>query len=88
MPPQIITTYLIVVNAAACLFMLVDKLKAKAGTWRIPETRLIGIALVGGSLGAIIGMHLFRHKTKHLKFMLGLPLILIIQLLLAFVLRT
>jgi uncharacterized membrane protein YsdA (DUF1294 family) len=60
--------------------MLADKLKAKRGAWRIPEATLMGIAAVGGSIGALIGMYCFRHKTRHLKFALGLPLILALQL--------
>lgn len=74
-----IMIYLVLVNAAALVLMLADKQKAKQGVWRIPERTLIGIALIGGSIGAILGMHLFRHKTRHLKFTLGLPLILAAQ---------
>ena len=74
-----IMTYLVLVNAAALVLMLADKQKARQGVWRIPERALIGIALIGGSIGAILGMHLFRHKTRHLKFTLGLPLILAAQ---------
>ena len=76
---QILTTYLVLVNALAFLLMLADKLKARKGAWRIPEATLIGIAGLGGSIGAICGMYLFRHKTRHLKFTLGLPLILVLQ---------
>ena len=71
--------YLIIVNAAAFLLMLADKQKAKRGAWRIPERTLIGAAAIGGSVGALCGMYLFRHKTKHLKFTLGIPLILAAQ---------
>lgn len=71
--------YLIIVNAAAFLLMLADKQKAKRGAWRIPEKTLIGAAAIGGSVGALCGMYLFRHKTKHLKFTLGIPLILAAQ---------
>lgn len=60
--------------------MLVDKLKAKQGAWRIPERTLIGAAVLGGSIGAWMGMYLFRHKTKHIKFTLGIPVILVVQL--------
>ena len=74
-----ILLYLIIVNAAAFLLMLADKLKAKRGAWRIPEKTLIGIAAIGGSIGALCGMYTFRHKTKHLKFTLGIPLILAVQ---------
>jgi uncharacterized membrane protein YsdA (DUF1294 family) len=74
-----ILLYLIIVNAAAFLLMLADKQKAKRGAWRIPEKTLIGAAAIGGSIGALCGMYLFRHKTKHLKFTLGIPLILAVQ---------
>lgn len=72
----IFPAYLIIINAAAFLLMLTDKQKAKRGKWRIPEKTLLGTALLGGSIGAILGMNLFRHKTKHPKFSVGLPLIL------------
>ena len=81
---QILTTYLVLVNATSLTLMLADKLKAKRGAWRIPEATLLKSALHGGSIGAIAGMYLFRHKTRHIKFKLGLPLILAVQLLLAF----
>ena len=77
---QVLTAYLVLVNAAALALMLADKQKARRGVWRISERSLIGIALIGGSIGAIIGMYLFRHKTRHLKFSLGLPLILAVQI--------
>ena len=80
MPFPFLTTYLVLVNACALTLMLADKLKAKKGAWRIPESTLMGIAIAGGSIGAIFGMYLFRHKTKHHKFKLGLPLILMIHL--------
>ena len=83
---NILCTYLVLVNAAAFALMLVDKLKAKKGAWRIPERTLIGIALIGGSIGAIAGMNLFRHKTKHPKFSIGLPVILAIQIVFALLL--
>ena len=77
--------YLVLVNAAAFLLMLADKLKAKKGAWRIPEATLMGIAVIGGSIGAICGMNLFRHKTKHPKFSIGLPMILALQIVLGLV---
>ena len=76
----IVLMYLIIINAAGFLLMLVDKLKAKRGAWRIPEATLMGTAALGGSIGTLIGMYLVRHKTKHLKFTLGVPLILAAQL--------
>ena len=71
--------YLIVINALTILLYGIDKWKAQRSKWRIPEGTLILLAAVGGSIGALIGMYLFRHKTKHLKFTLGVPAILIIQ---------
>ena len=75
--------YLLLIYAAAFLLMLVDKLKAKKNRWRIPERTLFGSALLGGSIGALLGMYTFRHKTKHLSFTLGMPAILIAQVALA-----
>ena len=83
---HLVLLYLITINAAGFLLMLAYKLKAKRGAWRIPEATLLGIAAVGGSIGALIGMYLFRHKTRHLKFTLGLPLILCLQIGLLFLL--
>ena len=75
--------YLLLINAVAFVLMLADKQKARKKRWRIPERTLIGSALLGGSLGALLGMYTFRHKTKHLKFTLGVPAILIAQIALA-----
>ena len=72
--------YLIIVNAAGFLLMLVDKIKAKRNAWRIPEATLMGVAAIGGSIGALSGMYYCRHKTKHIKFTLGIPAILIAQI--------
>lgn len=80
---RLVLLYLIIINAAAFLLMLVDKLKAKHGAWRIPEATLIGVAAIGGSIGSLAGMYLFRHKTRHIKFTVGIPLILVVQLFLA-----
>jgi uncharacterized membrane protein YsdA (DUF1294 family) len=73
-------------NAAGVISMLTDKRKAKKKLWRIPEATLLGIAALGGSVGALVGMYAFRHKTRHMKFTLGIPAILIAQLILAWVL--
>ena len=80
MDNQIVITYLVLINAAAFVLMLADKQKARRGVWRIPEATLLGVAILGGSVGAIAGMELFRHKTRHWKFKLGLPLILALQM--------
>lgn len=60
--------------------MLADKRKAIKNAWRIPEATLMGIALIGGSLGCLIGMRIFRHKTRHPKFSIGLPVTAAIQI--------
>lgn len=72
--------YLLLINAAAFLLMLVDKYKAKRNLWRIPEATLILSAILGGSIGALLGMYTVRHKTRHLKFTMGIPAILALQL--------
>lgn len=72
--------YLLIVNAVSFLLMLIDKQKAKKKKWRIPEATLMGFAAIGGSIGALMGMYTFRHKTLHKKFTLGIPAILIVQL--------
>lgn len=77
--------YLLTVNAAAFLLMLIDKEKAKKRKYRIPEDTLMGIAMLGGSLGAWFGMQVFRHKTKHRKFTLGIPLIIGVQVLIGLI---
>lgn len=79
---KIILAYLLIINAAGFLLMLADKLKAKKNLWRIKEATLLWVAAMGGSIGAIAGMNLLRHKTKHPKFYLGLPLILAVQVVL------
>ena len=71
--------YLLLINAVAFLLMLADKRKAEKKLWRIPESTLLTSAAFGGSIGALAGMYTFRHKTKHLKFTLGVPAILIAQ---------
>ena len=72
--------YLAVVNLAAFALMGVDKRRAERGAWRIPERTLFLPAILGGSPGAILGMQMFRHKTRHRQFMIGMPLILLVQL--------
>ena len=79
---KLILLYLLIINAAGFALMLVDKFKAKKNLWRIPEATLIGVAALGGSIGSLIGMYTVRHKTKHLKFTRGIPLILALQMVL------
>ncbi len=72
--------YLAAINLVTFLVYGVDKLRAKRGAWRIPEKTLFLLPILGGSVGAIAGMKVFHHKTKHWYFKYGLPLILILQL--------
>ena len=81
-----IILYLIAVNALSFLLMLADKHRARKKLWRIPERTLLGAAVIGGSLGSLVGMYLFRHKTKHPKFSVGIPVILMLQVIAAAVL--
>lgn len=78
--------YLGTVNLIAFSLMGIDKRKARMRTFRIPEITLFSSAIIGGSIGAIIGMYFFRHKTKHWYFVYGMPLILILQIALVVVL--
>ncbi len=71
-----ILIYLAVINLVAFVLYGIDKLKAKRKSWRIPESRLIAAAVLGGSLGALAGMLVFRHKTLHAKFVVTVPLLL------------
>lgn len=80
---KLILLYLLLINAAGFVLMLTDKLKAKKNLWRIPEATLMGIAALGGSIGSLLGMYAFRHKTLHSKFTIGIPLILALQVVLA-----
>lgn len=72
--------YLICTNLIGFAMMGIDKWKARKHAWRIPEASLFLIAVIGGSIGSILGMQLFRHKTKHWYFVVGMPLILILQI--------
>ena len=71
--------YLCLINAIGFVLMLLDKYKAKKNLWRIPEITLFFVAVIGGSLGCIGGMYAVRHKTRHLKFTIGMPLIFAVQ---------
>lgn len=79
---ELLIAYLVVINLVAIVLMYIDKQKAKKHQWRISEDTLIGVAILGGGIGALWGMHVFRHKTKHTKFTIGIPLILAAQALL------
>lgn len=75
----IFLVYLAIVNIVGFAMMGIDKQKAIRGAWRIPEASLFLAAIVGGSIGSILGMQVFRHKTKHWYFKYGMPAILILQ---------
>lgn len=78
----ILVLYGIIVNIAGFTVMGIDKRRARRKAWRIPESTLFLIALIGGSIGSIAGMYFFRHKTLHRTFVFGMPAILILQVLL------
>ena len=78
---HIALTYLAVINVMTFFVYGIDKWKAKQSKWRIPEATLLGLAVVGGSIGAWLGMKTWHHKTLHKKFKYGIPAIVIVQLL-------
>ena len=77
---QTIVYYLIVLNIVTFFVYGIDKWKAKQGSWRISEATLLILAVIGGSIGALLGMKIWHHKTMHKKFKYGLPLILLVQI--------
>ena len=84
---QNIIIYFIIINIIGFLAMFIDKQKAKKGKWRIPEKTLFIITALGGGIGTIAGMYTFHHKTKKLKFTIGLPTILILEIILVIYLK-
>lgn len=72
--------YLVLLNMIGILIMYVDKTKAKKKAWRIPEKTLFLVSVLGGSIGIWMGMYIFHHKTKHLRFVIGVPMIILIQI--------
>ena len=77
---QTIISILIVINVLTFLVYGIDKWKAKQGSWRISEATLLTLAVIGGSIGALLGMQVWHHKTMHKKYKYGLPLILSAQI--------
>ena len=77
---RLLIIYLLIINDLGFLLMLIDKYKARKNLWRIPEKTLLGVALMGGSIGSYAGMQIFRHKTKHPQFYIGIPVIMAVQL--------
>ena len=80
---NIAIAYFLLVNIVAFIAFGVDKFKSKKGRRRIPESSLLLLAVVGGSVGALLGMKVFRHKTLHAKFKFGVPAILVVQIVIA-----
>ena len=76
-----ILIYYLVINAAAFIMYGLDKRKAIRGEWRIPEKTLLLVAAAGGGIGAFLGMQIFRHKTRHMQFVILVPLCIIVHLL-------
>ena len=77
---HVVLIYLAVINVVTFFMYGIDKWKAKNSKWRIRETALLGLAVLGGSIGAWLGMKVWRHKTQHKKFKYGVPAIIIVQL--------
>ncbi len=77
---KILFVYFMIINLLSLFLMAEDKRRARRHLWRIPERTLFAAALVGGSVGALLGMYLFHHKTRHWYFVIGMPLILAAQL--------
>lgn len=74
-----IIAYVTIINLITFILFGNDKRRSKKGGWRIPEKTLLGLCVIGGSVGGLLGMRVFHHKTKHLQFSLGIPIILILQ---------
>lgn len=81
---KLILGYLFIVNIIGLAVMGIDKAKAIKGAWRIPEKTLFLFSLIGGSIGTWAGMYLFHHKTKHWYFVIGMPAILVLQLVIVY----
>ena len=83
---RVLIYYLLGINLLTFFIYGIDKWKARRDKWRVPEATLLMLAALGGSVGALLGMSVFHHKTKHKKFLIGVPLILLAQLALAYLL--
>lgn len=79
-PMIMVLAYLLIVNMIGFVLMFVDKKRAQNNQWRIKEVTLFLTAAIGGSIGSMLGMKAFRHKTKHLSFIIGMPAIFLVQL--------
>ena len=80
---KVLLAWLLIINLFGFIQMFADKRRARKDKWRIPEKRLFLVAAIGGSIGSILGMQVFRHKTKHKSFVIGMPAILVAQAVLA-----
>jgi len=80
---KVLLAWLLIINLFGFIQMFADKRRAKKDKWRIPEKRLFLVAAIGGSIGSILGMQVFRHKTQHKSFVFGMPAILVAQVVLA-----
>ena len=81
---KLLLYYLLAINVITLLVYIADKIKAKRHMWRIPESALLSLAIIGGSIGALIGIFVIRHKSQHPKFRIGVPIIFILQLTVAY----
>ena len=79
---KVILIYFVIINLVAFILFGIDKWRARNNAWRISEATLFLIALIGGSVGAKIGMHVWHHKTQHLSFVIGIPMIILLQIIL------
>lgn len=79
-PVGLLVIYLVIINLAAFLTFGADKRRAKRDKWRVRERTLFLLAIIGGSVGALLGMYVFHHKTKHWYFCVGIPAILVLQI--------
>ena len=82
---KVILIYFVIINLVAFILFGIDKWRARNNAWRISEATLFLIALIGGSVGAKIGMHVWHHKTQHLSFVIGIPMIILLQIILSVV---
>ena len=80
---NLVLYYIVIINILTFIVYGIDKLKAKKGKWRIPESTLLLLAIIGGSIGAFLGMKVWHHKTMHKKFTIGIPLVFALQVALA-----
>lgn len=76
----LIAAWFALISLIAVIATVADKIKAKRGKWRVPEATLMGISVLGGSVAMLVTMIMIRHKTKHMKFMVGIPIVIALQI--------